>query len=174
MPSEQKHNISFIPFFFFITYKILTCERTLISALQALRKHHRICNTTPIKLRFTSDGAPPHTHHHSDSMGILCNVPASDVQRHPHPYLPHSSNIHHRHHKHCIHSCHNLPLYLFLSNPQSDFYRQLPFCLSYAILLLFKKQYDSKEIYYVPEYSKRPGDAFKFCQHTAARLFHNS
>ena len=79
-----------------------------------------------------------------------------------------------RHHKHCIHSCHNLPLYLFLSNPQSDFYRQLPFCLSYAILLLFKKQYDSKEIYYVPEYSKRPGDAFKFCQHTAARLFHNS
>ena len=33
------------------------------------------------------------------------------------------------------------------------------------ILLLFKKQYDSKEIYYVPEYTKRPGDAFKFCQH---------
>ncbi len=29
MSSEQKHNISFIPFFFFITYKILTCERHL-------------------------------------------------------------------------------------------------------------------------------------------------
>ena len=29
MSSEQKHNISFIPFFFFITYKILTCERRL-------------------------------------------------------------------------------------------------------------------------------------------------
>ena len=49
---EQKHNISFIPFFFFITYKILTCVRTLISALQALRKHYRICSTTPVKLRF--------------------------------------------------------------------------------------------------------------------------
>ena len=106
--------------FLFHYIKWLPCERTLISALQALRKHHRICDTTPIKLRFTSDAAPPHTHHHSDSMGILCNVPASDVQRHPHPYLPHSSNIHHRHHKHCIHSYHNLPLYLFLSNPQSD------------------------------------------------------
>ena len=32
MPGEQKHNISFIPFFFFLTYKILTCERALISA----------------------------------------------------------------------------------------------------------------------------------------------
>ena len=32
MSSEQKHHISFISFFFFITYKILTCERTLISA----------------------------------------------------------------------------------------------------------------------------------------------
>ena len=29
MPGEQKHNISFIPFFFFITYKFLTCERRL-------------------------------------------------------------------------------------------------------------------------------------------------
>ena len=51
MPGEQEHHISSVPFFFFITYKILTCERTLISALQALRKHRRICNTTPIKLR---------------------------------------------------------------------------------------------------------------------------
>ena len=54
MPGEQKHNISFIPFFFFITYKILTCERALISALQVLKKHHRICGTTSIKLRFTT------------------------------------------------------------------------------------------------------------------------
>ena len=29
----------------------MTCERTLISALQALRKHYRICDTTSIKLR---------------------------------------------------------------------------------------------------------------------------
>ena len=29
MPSEQKHNISFIPFFFFITYKILTVRERL-------------------------------------------------------------------------------------------------------------------------------------------------
>ncbi|WP_215679528.1 hypothetical protein, partial [Roseburia inulinivorans] len=46
MSSEQKHNISFMPFFFFITYKILTCERTLISALHALGKHHKICCST--------------------------------------------------------------------------------------------------------------------------------
>ena len=32
MPGEQEHHISSIPFFFFITYKILTCERALISA----------------------------------------------------------------------------------------------------------------------------------------------
>ena len=32
MPGEQEHHISSVPFFFFITYKILTCERTLISA----------------------------------------------------------------------------------------------------------------------------------------------
>ena len=31
MPGEQEHHISSVPFFFFITYKILTCERTLIS-----------------------------------------------------------------------------------------------------------------------------------------------
>ena len=36
MSSEQKHHISFISFFFFITYKILTCGRTLISALHNL------------------------------------------------------------------------------------------------------------------------------------------
>ena len=29
MPGEQEHHISSIPFFFFITYKILTCERRL-------------------------------------------------------------------------------------------------------------------------------------------------
>ena len=32
MPGEQEHHISSIPFFFFITYKILTCERALIFA----------------------------------------------------------------------------------------------------------------------------------------------
>ena len=32
MPGEQEHHISSVPFFFFITYKIPTCERTLISA----------------------------------------------------------------------------------------------------------------------------------------------
>ena len=32
MPGEQEHHISSVPFFFFITYKILTCERALISA----------------------------------------------------------------------------------------------------------------------------------------------
>ena len=32
MPGEQEHHISSVPFFFFITYKILTCEGTLISA----------------------------------------------------------------------------------------------------------------------------------------------
>ena len=31
-------------FSFSLTYKILTCERTLISALHTLRKHHKICN----------------------------------------------------------------------------------------------------------------------------------
>ena len=36
MSSEQKHHISFISFFFFITYKILTCERTLIFAQSTL------------------------------------------------------------------------------------------------------------------------------------------
>ena len=50
MSSEQKHNISFIPFFFFITYKITTCERTLIAVLQILRKHHKICGTASFKL----------------------------------------------------------------------------------------------------------------------------
>ena len=29
----------------------MTCERTLISALQTLRKHCRICGTTSVKLR---------------------------------------------------------------------------------------------------------------------------
>ena len=46
MPGEQEHHISSVPFFFFITYKILTCERALISALHNLRKHHKICNIT--------------------------------------------------------------------------------------------------------------------------------
>ena len=32
MPGEQEHHISSVPFFFFITYKIMTCERTLIAA----------------------------------------------------------------------------------------------------------------------------------------------
>ena len=32
MPGEQEHHISSVPFFFFITYKIPTCERMLISA----------------------------------------------------------------------------------------------------------------------------------------------
>ena len=60
MSSEQKHNISFMPFFFFITYKITTCERTLIAALQILRKHHKICGTMPGKLRgyFTNKDFP--------------------------------------------------------------------------------------------------------------------
>ena len=44
--SRRKSYLS-APFFFFITYKITTCERTLIAALQILRKHHRICDTTP-------------------------------------------------------------------------------------------------------------------------------
>ena len=52
MSSEQKHNILFIPFFFSSTYKITTCERTLISALHALGKHHKICDTMLVKLRF--------------------------------------------------------------------------------------------------------------------------
>ena len=29
MPGEQEHHISSVPFFFFITYKFLTCERRL-------------------------------------------------------------------------------------------------------------------------------------------------
>ena len=37
--------------FLFHYIKWLPCERTLISALQALRKHYRICDTTSIKLR---------------------------------------------------------------------------------------------------------------------------
>ena len=41
-------------FSFSLTYKILTCGRTLISALQALGKHHRICGTTSVKLRFNA------------------------------------------------------------------------------------------------------------------------
>ena len=49
MPGEQEHHISSVPFFFFITYKIMTCERTLIAALQILRKHHKICDTTLMK-----------------------------------------------------------------------------------------------------------------------------
>ena len=35
MPGEQEHHISSVPFFFFITYKIMTCERTLIHAPSA-------------------------------------------------------------------------------------------------------------------------------------------
>ena len=50
MPGEQEHHISSVPFFFFITYKILTCERALISALHNLRKHHKICDTTSMKI----------------------------------------------------------------------------------------------------------------------------
>ena len=37
--------------FLFHYIKWLPCERTLISALQALKKHHRICDTTFVKLR---------------------------------------------------------------------------------------------------------------------------
>ena len=37
--------------FLFITYKILTCERTLISALHTLKTHDKICDTTLVKLR---------------------------------------------------------------------------------------------------------------------------
>ena len=44
--SSQRKSYLFIPFFFFITCKILTCERTLISALHTLRKHHKICCST--------------------------------------------------------------------------------------------------------------------------------
>ena len=33
-------------FSFSLTYKIPTCERTLISALHSLRKHHKICCST--------------------------------------------------------------------------------------------------------------------------------
>ena len=50
MPGEQEHHISSVPFFFFITYKILTCERALISALQTLGKHHKICCFTFMKI----------------------------------------------------------------------------------------------------------------------------
>ena len=32
MPGEQEHHISSVPFFFSYTYKIKTCERTLIAA----------------------------------------------------------------------------------------------------------------------------------------------
>ena len=38
MPGEQEHHISSVPFFFFITYKILTCERALISATSQPKK----------------------------------------------------------------------------------------------------------------------------------------
>ena len=38
MPGEQEHHISSVPFFFFITYKITTCERTLIHAPSAPEK----------------------------------------------------------------------------------------------------------------------------------------
>ena len=33
----------------------MTCKRTLISALHTLRKHHKICDTTSVKLRFIFD-----------------------------------------------------------------------------------------------------------------------
>ena len=46
MPGEQEHHISSIPFFFFITYKILTCERRLYLPFHNLQKHHKICNIT--------------------------------------------------------------------------------------------------------------------------------
>ena len=55
MPGEQEHHISSVPFFFSYTYKITTCERTLISAPHNLRKHCRICDTTSVKLRFNPD-----------------------------------------------------------------------------------------------------------------------
>ena len=38
MPGDQEHHISSVPFFFFITYKITTCERTLIHAPSAPEK----------------------------------------------------------------------------------------------------------------------------------------
>ena len=46
MFSEQKHNISFVRFFFLINIYDMPCERALISALHNLRKHHKICNIT--------------------------------------------------------------------------------------------------------------------------------
>ena len=52
--------LSFFHTPFFITYKITTCERTLIAALQILRKHHKICNSASFKLRgyFTNKDFP--------------------------------------------------------------------------------------------------------------------
>ena len=46
MSSEQKHNISFVRFFFIINIYDMPCERSLISALHNLQKHHKICNIT--------------------------------------------------------------------------------------------------------------------------------
>ena len=43
-PCLTKEIIFVCTVFLLFTYKILTCERTLISALHILRKHHRICS----------------------------------------------------------------------------------------------------------------------------------
>ena len=44
MPGEQEHHISSVPFFFSQTYKITTCERTIIHAQLPYELHHKICN----------------------------------------------------------------------------------------------------------------------------------
>ena len=64
-------------FSFSLTYKILTCERTLISALHTLRKHHKICNTTSIKLWFIRN---PPQYHSSSISAASPSLPGSAVQ----------------------------------------------------------------------------------------------
>ena len=54
LPGEQEHHISSVPFFFFITYKITTCERTLIHAPSAPEKATtKSATTTLMKLMDT-------------------------------------------------------------------------------------------------------------------------
>ena len=60
MPGEQEHHISSVPFFFFITYKIPTCERMLISAAsqpeKAPQNLRHYASETPVYHSYSSKG----------------------------------------------------------------------------------------------------------------------